>query len=338
MRSSIIMLSDQRVTAALAALRSQISLFRFALSGTVERAKHILASESGPRQTEVTLGEFASGLIDSNRFAMVSSGNEPLDTVGRAIITRSIEVLESLMQMGDQAFVIDVPPEVAPSAAIHARLATLGSAFGAGTIVELVRRRIYDPTHHGLPNAGHPFEKWTTSERTLAPPLIVRVEGRDLEPAELAPFLDGAMRLVVLVNEPCAVAPLARLITPGVFVAQVSDLSILERLNDLLAPVIVAVMNGPEARFTHDPRAGASMWQRITVIDLPDTQIRKSLGNRSAWQQREDVAHLKSLVTPPSLTPKSGDAFVTERGGGPADPAERLTAWLLEQASLAGVS
>jgi hypothetical protein len=336
MRSSIIMLSDQRVTAALTALRPQISLFRFAVSGTVERAKNILASESGPRQTEVTLGDFASGLIDSDRFAMVSSGNEPLDTVGRAVIARAIEVLESLMQMGDEAFVIDMLPDVSPSAAIRARLATLGSAFGAGTIVELVRRRIYDPTHHGFPNAGHPFEKWTTSERTLAPPLIVRGEGRDLDPSEFAPFLDGSMRLVVLVNEPCSVAPLARLISPGVFVAQVSDISILERLNDLLAPVFVAVMSGPEARFIHDPRAGSSMWQRITVSDLPELQIRKSLGNRSSWQQREDVTHLKSLITPPSLT-KSGDSLTTGMSG-TTDPAERLTAWLIEQASTAGVS
>ena len=331
------MLSDERVTAALTALRPQISLFRFAVSGTIERAKNILASESGPRQTEVTLGDFASGLIDSDRFAMVSSGNEPLDTVGKAVISRSIEVLESLIQMGDEAFVIDMLPDVSPSAAIRARLANLGSAFGAGTIVELVRRRIYDPTHHGFPNAGHAFEKWTASERTLAPPLVVRVEGRDLDPSEFAPFLDGSMRLVVLVNGPSSVAPLARLVSPGAFVAQVSDVSVLERLNDLLAPVIVAVMSGPEARFIHDPRAGSSMWQRLTVTDLPEMQIRKSLGNRSSWQQREDVTHLKSLITPPSLTSRSGDSL-TAGMTGTTDPAERLTAWLIEQASTAGIS
>jgi hypothetical protein len=337
MRSSIIMLSDPRATAALTGLRPQISVFRFAVSGTIERAKNILASESGPRQTEVTLGEFASGLIDSDRFAMISSGAEPLDTVGRAVISRAIDVLESIMQMGDDAFVLDVPPDVSPSAAIRGRLATLGAAFGAGTIVELVRRRMYDPAHHGFPNAGHSFEKWTTSERTLAPPLVVRVNGRDLEASEFAPFLDGTMRLVVLVDEPCSVAPLARLISPGVFVAQVSDIGVLEKPSDLAAPVIIAVMSGAEARFVHDPRAGVSMWQRITVSDLPEMQIRKSLGNRSSWQQREDVAHLKSLITPPSLTTRSGDTLTAVLGSN-TDPAERLTAWLLEQTSTAGVS
>lgn len=331
------MQSDERVTAALTALRPQVSLFRFAVSGTIERAHNILAAESSPVQAKVALGEFAGGLIDADRFAMVSTGAEPLDTVGRAVIGRAIETLESLIRAGDQEFVVDVPPDVSPSAAIRARLATLGSAFGAAVLVELVRRRVYDPAVHGLPFEGHPFEKWTTTERTIAPPLIVRIEGRDIDPWEFAPFLDGCMRLVLLVNGPGAVAPLARLISPGVFVAQVTDIRVLERLNGLDAPAIVAVMNGQEARFIHDPRAGAASWQRTTVSDLPELQVRKSLGVRSAWQQREDIAQLKALITPPSLTGKAGGLTGT-MAGGTADPAERLTAWLLDQSSPAGVS
>ena len=86
------MQSDERMTAALTALRPQVSLFRFAVSGTIERAHNILAAESESASSRrSTLGEFAGGLIDADRFAMVSTGAEPLDTVGRAVIGRAID-------------------------------------------------------------------------------------------------------------------------------------------------------------------------------------------------------------------------------------------------------
>ena len=44
-----------------------------------------LAVDSGPGHAGVMLGEFASGRIDPERFAMISAGAGPLDTVGRSI-------------------------------------------------------------------------------------------------------------------------------------------------------------------------------------------------------------------------------------------------------------
>ncbi|MDO8502544.1 MAG: hypothetical protein Q7S20_11945 [Gemmatimonadaceae bacterium] len=332
------MQSDERVVAALSAVRPQIALFRFAVSGTLERARATLASESGPSQTRVALGDFAGGRIDPDRFAMVSAGSAPLDVIGRAVVERAAEALESLLRAGDEEFVVDVHPGTSPAAAIRARMTTLGSAFGAATLVELVRRRTYDPVQHGLPFKEHPFEKWTAGERKLAPPVVVRVDGRDLDAFELAPLLDGCVRLVLLVDEPCPPAPLARLVSPGVFVAQAGDMKVVEKVADLDGPAVIAVMKGTEARFVHDPRAGSAIWQRIEVTHMPDTQPRKSLGTRSAWQQRDDLAHLKALVEQPVLPANSADALIAAIGGGNADPAERLTAWLLDQSSRAGVA
>ena len=218
------MQSDERVVAALSALGSRIALFRFAVSGTLERARNTLASESGPSQARVALGDFAAGLIDPDRFAMISSGSGPLDAVGRAVVERAAEALEAFLRAGDEDFVLDVHAGASPGAAIRARMTTLGSAFGAATLVEMVRRRTYDPVQHGLPLEGHPFEKWTAAERKLAPPLVIRLDGRDLDAFELAPLIDGRVRLVLVVDEPCPPAPLARLISPGVFVAQSGDM------------------------------------------------------------------------------------------------------------------
>src|SRR5450830_1030885 len=100
------MQSDERVVAALSALAPQIALFRFAVSGTLERARKTLASESGPSQTGIALGDFAGGRISPERFAMVSAGAAPLDAVGRALVERAAEVLESLLRASDKEFVI----------------------------------------------------------------------------------------------------------------------------------------------------------------------------------------------------------------------------------------
>jgi len=330
------MQSDERVDAALSALRPRIAAFRLAVSGALERAKNTLASESGPDQARVALGDFAAGLINPDRFAMISSGFAPLDSVGLAIVERAVKALEALLRAGDEDFIVDVRAGTSAAVAIRARMTALGPAFGAATIVDLVRRRTYDPAQHGLPLEAHPFQKWTVAERRLAPPLVIRLDGRDLDAFELAPLIDGWVRLVLLVAEPCTVAPLARLVSPGVFVAQTGDMKVLERVTDFDGPAVIAVMSGPEARFIHDPRAGSAMWQRIEVTHMPAAQPRKSLGARSAWQQRDDLSHLKALIQQPVLAANPAEVLVAAGSSGSYDPAERLTAWLLDQSTTDG--
>lgn len=329
---------DDRTVAALSALRPHLSLFRFFVSATLERARKTLVPESEPGYAEASLGAFASGRIDPKRFAMVSSGAAPIDNVGYAAIERAAKALESILNSGDEQFVVNVPAGGLASDAIQSRLTTLGAAFAAGAVVELVRRRTYDAVNHGASIEGRPFSNWSAGERKLAPPLVVRLAGRDIDPVALGSFMDGCLRLVLVVDEPCAPAPLARLVSPGVFVAQTSDAAVLDKLSDLETPAIVAIMNGPEARFVHDPRGSLAMWQRIQVTRMPDALPRQSLGSRSAWQQREDVIHLKSLVEPPSLPSSLGGPVARGIDGGVTDPVERLTAWLLEQSSRVGVA
>jgi hypothetical protein len=331
------MLSDERVATALSTLRPRIAAFRLAVSGALERARNTLASESGPDQARVALGDFAAGLIDPDRFAMISSGFGPLDAVGLAMVERAAKALEALLHAGDEDFVVDVRAGTSVAAAVRARMTVLGPAFGAATLVDLVRRRTYDPAQHGLPLEAHPFEKWTAAERRLAPPLVIRLDGCDLDAFELAPLIDGWVRLVLLVTEPCTAAPLARLVSPGAFVAQAGDVKVLERVTDLDGPAVIAVMSGSEARFVHDPRAGSAMWQRIEVTHMPAAQPRKSLGARSAWQQRDDLSHLKALIQQPVLPANPAEVLVASGVAGGIDPAERLTAWLLDQ-SLDGIN
>jgi hypothetical protein len=328
------MQSDQPLAPVLSALGPQIASFRFVLSHTLERARTILASASGSSQAQVTLGDFAAGRIDAARFSMISSGSLPLDVYSRAVVERIAELMESLLRAGDREFVVEVPSGSNVAEAVRERLASLGLVFAASSMLEHVRRRTFDATQHGWLLESHPFEKWTAGERHLAPPLLVRLAGHDIDPFELAPLLDGCVCLVLLFGEPSAPALLARLISPGVFVAQAGDLKVLDRLTGFEGPAVIAIMNGAEARFVHDPRVGSAFWQRMRVTHLPDAQPRKSFGNRSAWQQRDDLAHLKGLVEPPVLSPNAAKGAAAAE-----DASDKIAAWLIGQAGLqAGVS
>ena len=321
---------DEQVSSALSALRPQLEVFRFGVSSTLERAKAMLAADSGPSHAGAALGNFASGRIDPSRFAMISAGAAPLDSIGRTVVERAILLLEPMLAGGDNEFVVDVKSGSSVGNAIRARLTKLGSVFAAATLIELVRRRVYDPTQRVLSFGGHPFEKWNAGERKMAPPLVVRLEGADLDPFDIAQFLDGCVRLVFKVDGQCAPAPLARLISPGVFVAQVDNTDVLSKLTELDSPAVVAVMKGNEARFVHDPRGGIASWQRLQVASIPSSIPRKPLGNRSAWQLREDLAQLETLAKRPMpLAPLIDETATVPTG----DPAERLAAWLLDQSS-----
>lgn len=332
------MQSDERITTALSALGPRIAAFRLAISSTLERATNTLASESGSSQAGVTLGEFASGRIDAERFAMISAGSPPLDRAGRTVVAKATKVLEQLLRAVDEDLVLEVESGESLAAAIRERMATLGRVFRAATLIELVRRRTYDGVQHGLPSEGCPFERWTIAERRLAPPLVIHLDGRDLDAFALAPFIDGWARLILIVDGQSSPAPLARLVSPGVFVAQSGDTKVMDRLNGFDGPAVIAVMNGTEARFVHDPRTGSATWQRIEVTHMPTALPRKSVGSRSVWQQRDDLSHLRALIAQPALTADPVTALVASVGGSDSDPAERLTAWLLEQSSGAGVA
>ena len=330
------MQSDERIKAALTALRPRITLFWFAVSSALDRARNTVSGDQRPALVQATLGELGARLIDPDRFAMVSSSDGPLDEASRITLDRAVHTLERILRDGDDQFIVDVPPEGSFRFAVRNRLAALGAAFGAATMVELVKRRAYDPVQHQLDIGGYPIERWSAADRKLAPPLVIRVDGSDLDALELAPLLDGCVRLILFVKEPCTAAPLARLVSPGAFVAQTDDIKILDRLTDFDGPAVVAVMTGNEARFVHDPRNGSELWQRLSVTRAPTVQPRRALGPRSAAQQRDDIAHLKALAEPPKFVSASNGSTAVMGVANGSDPTERLTDWLLDQSGIDG--
>ena len=86
--------------------------------------------------------------------------------------------------------------------------------FGASRAVELARSDLFDPDQHNHFLSTLPFRKWNRAGRQLAPPLVVELEAEDLLPAGLGEFLDGVVKIVLVVKGPTTPAPLARLITP----------------------------------------------------------------------------------------------------------------------------
>jgi len=328
------MQSDPRIRDALLALAPRIALFRYAVATTLDRARATLGAESGPNQARATLGDFGARFLDPERFAMISSAG-PLDAAARDALERVAGLLQTVQSAGDNEFVVEVAPGASVVDAVRARFALLGLVFDAAITVEQVRRRVYDASQQ-RPDVGYPFERWSAGDRKLAPPLVVSISGTDLDGVCLAPLIDGCARIVFVVNGPATVAPLARLVSPGVFVAQADDVKVLERVREFEGPAVVAVMSDGEARFVHDPRAGSAAWQRIEATAIPAVSPRKSVGTRSAWQQREDLAHLKSLVEQPVFAVASGPtAIAASTGVTTSDPTERLTSWLLDQSGLA---
>jgi hypothetical protein len=158
----------------------------------------------------------------------------------------------------------------------------------------------------------------------------------DLRPAGLADFLDGEMKIVLLVQGLAPPAALARVITPGVAVVQTRDLEGLELLREVRGPALAAVFE-PEAdgvvSFVHDPRGGDLPWERLRIGIDPEELDRRTRDTRTknrAWG--EDLAHLAALATPPAGSAVAPSAGVDEAPTGAS--VEKLAAWLLARTDL----
>jgi hypothetical protein len=149
----------------------------------------------------------------------------------------------------------------------------------------------------------------------------------------LADFLDGSMKIALIVEGPCAPAPLVRLITPGTLVLQTSDAAGVDLFEKCDGPAVMALVPETAATFVHDPAAGRSAWQRTRVWKRPSSLPRKSLGGISARQQLEELAQLDALVERPSLEGAPVDSLVPSGAG---DPTDRLASWLLDASGLTG--
>jgi hypothetical protein len=357
------MQSDPRTAAALAALTAQRENFRWALAAAVEQVGSFLdaqrAVEAEPAaRTAQELGVFASGRLDPERFATLFAEIGGLEAEALERMERARDLLARLLGRGSDLYVTRVSPGADLRAVVAAALAEVGRAFAAARTVELARAGALGPDVADFPD-GFAFRRWNRAERQIAPPLVVEVDGGDAQVSGLAEFLDGQQKIVLVVRGPAPAAPLARLVSEGVTVAQVGEPAELEPLAEGRGPAVIAVMPEGSARFTHLPGVGP-VRERLTVHLLPEADPRAAVGSFGTFQQRQELALLRELVSGPPVAPTAVAAPVaaapvaaapvadaspaaapaaTAAAAAPAtvresDPVDQLAAWLLDESGL----
>lgn len=333
---------DPAVDAAFRALSGSIEDFRSAVARTVDEIRTELRDDGGATGSELgasSLGPLARGRIDPERWSSVLAPPAELDPGAVWHLRAALHALEQVEDGGVDAFLVDVEPGGSLEAAVGAGLARLGRAFGAARTAELIRvGRFRFENHAGL--ADHfPPQMWNRAERTIAPPMIARVTGADLRAGALAAFVDGAQKILLLVEGPTPPAPMVRLVTPGVLVVQTEDPNAVQRLGDFDGPAVAALFpsGSGAALFVHDPTAGDSAAERMSVDRLPDPTELRPVGSWTVAQQREELEQLQALgAAHGTAAVPMGAAAGNVAGAGPAEvaPADRLASWLLRQANL----
>ena len=325
---------------ALAALQFRVEAFHSAVASAEEEIRTYVThnrgvSEYRTEQTLVELGPFAVGRIDPEKFATLILDTQDLTPEAEGVLERAEQILQSF-SLGTDFHLVHVEKGGDLRDAVKDALNHVGQVFGASRAVELARAGLFDPDQHNQFLASLPYRKWNRPERQLAPPMVVEVEAEDLLPAGLGEFLDGAVKIVLVVKGHTSPAPLARLITPGTYVVQTADLADLEGLARSRHPAVALLFDEarPEqARFVHDPDAGTTTWQRLAVSHMPE-QPDVGRGRRApVWL--EELAHLQALAKKPAGAVLGEDGagtvgMVAEEGV----PADQLAAYLLSQIDL----
>lgn len=324
---------DARILESLA---RPVEIFESALAATAEQVRVAVdghqASENGQTR-DAEFGAFASGRMDTERFASLLVQSDELDDSTVARIRHAHATLTELIEQGNALFRADVAPGASVRDTVAHALAEIGRAYGAARTVDLARSGRFQSGEHDALLRSFGFEHWSRNERESAPPLVVHVRGADLRAGGLLEFLDGVCKLVLVVRDKSPAAPLAPLVRPGTLVVQAvvqtNDESELARFAAWEGPAVIALMPEGAARFVHDPNGGAQPWERLTIDFLPGPP-RTAIGGYSAAQQQGDLDQLEALAGKPPA-PVAAPVAVAEAA---AEPADKLAAWLLDQADL----
>lgn len=341
--------SDDPRAHALAALAVPRERFRSAVVGAVEEVRAFLAAHrpafdgKATGQAREELGAFGGGRIDPERFGALFAGGPALDALSLARVEAALHELARIAGAGDEVFHAEVRLHADLHLVAGHALASAGRAFGAAQAVELIRSGRWDGERHGELLQPFPFRRWNRAERQIAPPLVVELEGAAAHAGGLAEFLDGEQKIVLVLRGHAPPAPLARLVTPSVFVMQTRDAADLARAGSFAGPAVAALVPEGAACFVHDPRAGRTLAERLTVSYLPEGEP-AGIDGYTAFQQREELALLRALSTAPEA-PAPAAVPVTEPTApeaaapppappAPAGDADRLAEWLLRQSGL----
>jgi hypothetical protein len=344
--------------------------FRSAVAEAAEevrlyRARHeeIAADPAGRMARE--LGPFAEGRIDPLRLVGLLGDGAAPDPLADRLMAVAHERFLAASSGGLGSYRTSVPDGGDLRDAVKDALAEVGSVFAIARAVEKARDRRYEPDrdHHLL--HPHPFHRWSPAERSLAPPLLVEVAGAGLRGAALLEFMEGSQKFVLVVRGPSPPAPLARLASPGVFVAQVDGAEgpgVLTQLASHPGPGVVAIFQeGAGAlRFVHpgegapevDSGALASAVEHAAnapgqpgVLDLRYLEglvasaamaaVPRASSGVTPGAAEGGVGSASPEGTPNSSAPARGSSSVEQTGGATPAPAgttpsvDQLADWLL---------
>jgi len=328
--------SEDHVLSALGAVVDARDEFHSAVVRAVEEVRGILRShgasgDDGIDRLAMELGQFAADTIDPSRLATVLATSDEVNPEIRARIEKASEILVELEGRGDELFRVAVTSGENLRDAVAGGLARAGRAFGAARTVDTAMRGQENPGFTGASAEGFPVKLWNRAEHQIAPPLVVEVSGEDLAVGGLSEFLDGGQKIVLVVDGPAPPAALVRLITPGVMVVQTDDPGDLKVLNGVEGPAIAALLPEGTARFIHDPSKGSTLAARLLVDFVPDKEPSRPIGRLTAFQQAEELRHLRDLAPATGAEKEVAEPVV------PATPPDRLAAFLLHQADLSGL-
>jgi hypothetical protein len=356
--------SEALAQGALAVLDGPRARFDETLTLSIEEIQGFLNTHRDPEQDQTgrvaqELGTFAAGRIDVDRFAALLQETQSLDREVRHELEVALETLTRLKSRGEDLYVARVAPGGDLRDTVAKALSEVGRAFAAARLVEAARDGASTDAHDAS-QKGFPFRKWSRDERGVAPPLIVQVAGEDLVAGGLAEFLDGSVKLALVVDGKAPAASLAGLLASGLWVEQVDAP---DKLTDFAAaevPGVAAVVPDGCALFRFD--GSGAPGGALEVSFLPEDAPKVRVGSISAAQQARDLDHLRAMsesavgrkeATPagPEAGPATTGAPVSGEGaavGTPqvapaaqpavpaSDPAGALAGWLLQNADLSG--
>jgi len=320
--------SEERKACALDAVRSRTEQFQSALIVTSDQVRGLL-SGSGVTEDDKneTLGYFAKGKMNLERFTSFAPKAPRIEAEAEAPVRAAQEVLKSLLDEGDDLFIIKTVPGRGLGHQLSVRLAHIGRAFAAARVVDLAKNGAYKEDKHAATLERFPYAQWNSSERALTPALIVEVSGEDFKPSAIVPLLDTNMKIIFVVSGDAPAAALSRVISPRVFVQQEIGDENLEALTAYKGIAVAAFLPDTAVSFVHDPSAGSTTYERFVSITFPKEVRKRAIGGISPAQQAEDYTLLESLSVPPEI---AGEAA--------SDPAGKLSAWLLSQTDLSNLS
>jgi hypothetical protein len=331
--------SDPRAARVLEMLADATAQYRSALALTLEEMRGYVEAgrsdaDARSKRLEAQLGAFGAERLDAARLAALVGDRQSLDASALQRVERASSVVRALLDAGDGLFQVVVPQGGNPFTTVSAQLAAIGRAFAAARVASAACNR---GAASGLDEAvaldRFPFGEWSPAERMVAPPLLVTVNGADLVAGALAPFVDGRQKILLIVEGACAPAPLVRLITPGVLVIQAHDPKELEPVARWAGAAVAALVPSSAVRFVHDPAAGREIWQRITMPSAPEARLSR-IGGLTIAQQASELRQLELLAAPPAANIAAEPIAAPAATADAADSADRLAAWLLQQAAL----